>query len=138
MVPSVSSHESESNNRQFERKVRVCAHRVSSSLLSPVDPSFRALSGRLDFTVRRHKFNQDFVSWWHQATIPHGGLRLLVIDSGMVGMDTASAEDARRTPTQSHTSPRILVYEDTRQLTPRKLTFKKRLTSTPFLRRPAR
>ena len=28
------------------------------SPLSPVDPSFRALSGRLKFTVRRHKFNK--------------------------------------------------------------------------------
>ena len=37
-------------------------HRVSSSLLGPVDPSFRALSGRLMFTVRRHKFNKDSVS----------------------------------------------------------------------------
>ena len=37
-------------------------HRVSSSLLGPVDPSFRALSGRLKFTVRRHKFNQDSFS----------------------------------------------------------------------------
>jgi len=27
--------------------------------LSQVDPSFRALSGRLKFTVRRHKFNKD-------------------------------------------------------------------------------
>ena len=33
--------------------------RVSSSLLDPVVPSFRALSGRLNFTVRRHEFNQD-------------------------------------------------------------------------------
>ena len=33
--------------------------RVSSSLLGPVDPSFRALSGRLKFTVRPHKFNKD-------------------------------------------------------------------------------
>ena len=32
------------------------------SLLSPVDPSFRALSGRLKFTVRRHKFNKDSLS----------------------------------------------------------------------------
>ena len=32
---------------------------VSSSLLGPVDPSFRARSGRLKFTVRRHKFNDD-------------------------------------------------------------------------------
>ena len=26
--------------------------------VGPVDPSFRALSGRLKFTVRRHKFNK--------------------------------------------------------------------------------
>ena len=31
-------------------------HRVSSSLLVPLDPSFRALSRRLKFTVRRHQF----------------------------------------------------------------------------------
>jgi len=31
-------------------------------LLGPVVPSFRALSGRLKFTVRRHKFNQDSLS----------------------------------------------------------------------------
>ena len=29
------------------------------SPFGPVDPSFRALSGRLKFTVRRHKFNED-------------------------------------------------------------------------------
>jgi hypothetical protein len=34
-------------------------HRVSSSLSSPVDPSFRALSGRLKLTVRRHTSNKD-------------------------------------------------------------------------------
>ena len=31
----------------------------SVCLLGPVDPSFRAPSGRLKFTVRRHKFNKD-------------------------------------------------------------------------------
>ena len=36
-------------------------HRVSSSLLGHVDPSFRALSGRLKFTARRHKFNKDSI-----------------------------------------------------------------------------
>ena len=30
--------------------------------VDPVDPSFRALSGRLNFTVRRHKFNKDSLS----------------------------------------------------------------------------
>ena len=29
-------------------------------LVGPVDPSFRALSGRLKFKIRRHKFNKDF------------------------------------------------------------------------------
>ena len=37
-------------------------YRVSSSLLGPGVPSFRALSGRLKFTVRRHKFNGNFLS----------------------------------------------------------------------------
>jgi len=31
-------------------------------LLGPVVPSFRALPGRLKFTVRRHKFNEDSLS----------------------------------------------------------------------------
>ena len=34
----------------------------SSSLLGPVDPSFRVLAGRLKFTVRRHKFSKDSLS----------------------------------------------------------------------------
>jgi len=37
-----------------------------SALLSPVDPSFRAPSGRLKFTARLHKFNKDSLS-------PHAG-----------------------------------------------------------------
>ena len=35
-------------------------HRQSP--LGPVDPSFRALSGRLQFMVRRHEFNKDSLS----------------------------------------------------------------------------
>ena len=42
-------------------------HRVSSSLLGPVDPSFRALAGRPKFTVRPHKLNKDPLSSWTQA-----------------------------------------------------------------------
>ena len=37
-------------------------YRVSSSLLGPVDPSSRALSGRPKSKVRRHKFNNDPLS----------------------------------------------------------------------------
>ena len=37
-------------------------HRVSSSLLGPAAPSFRALSRRLKFTVRRHKLCKDSLS----------------------------------------------------------------------------
>ena len=33
-------------------------HRASSSVLGPVVPSLRALSGRMKFTVRHHKFNK--------------------------------------------------------------------------------
>ena len=44
-----------------------CAHLRAAPLcqgqqltpLDPTDPSFRALSGRLKFTVRRQKFNKD-------------------------------------------------------------------------------
>ena len=38
--------------------------RVPSSLLGPILTAFGALSGRLQFTVRRHKFNQDYLSGW--------------------------------------------------------------------------
>ena len=34
----------------------------SAGLLRPVDPSFRALSGRLKFTVRRHTLNKYSLS----------------------------------------------------------------------------
>ena len=37
-------------------------HRVSSSVLGPAVPSFRALSGRLTFTFRRHKSDTDSLS----------------------------------------------------------------------------
>jgi hypothetical protein len=37
-------------------------NRVSSNVSGPVDTSFRAVSGCLKFTVRRHKFNQDSLS----------------------------------------------------------------------------
>ena len=32
---------------------------VSPSLLGPADSSFRALAGRLNFTIRRHKFKKN-------------------------------------------------------------------------------
>ena len=35
---------------------------VRRSLLGPADPSFRALSGRLEFTVQCHTFNNDSLS----------------------------------------------------------------------------
>ena len=47
---------------------RVWWYCLSSSLLGPVDPSFRALSGRRKFTVRRHKFNRDSISVWFMAS----------------------------------------------------------------------
>ena len=49
---------------EVRRRVRIEDHQlrhllVSSSLLGPVDLPFRARSGRLKFTVRRHKFYKD-------------------------------------------------------------------------------
>ena len=35
---------------------------MKDSLNGPVDPSFRAISGRLKLTVRRHKFNKYSLS----------------------------------------------------------------------------
>ena len=47
---------------------------LESSLLGPVDPSFRALSGRLKFTVRRHKFDKHSLSWSRTLHAPSGWL----------------------------------------------------------------
>ena len=56
MVQDVPDHEACCQGGRRPREIRdLC---VSSSLLGPVDPSFRALSGRLKFTARRHKFNK--------------------------------------------------------------------------------
>ena len=43
-------------------------HRVSSPW-GPVDPSFRALPGRLKFTIQRHKFNKYPSSYWGAASM---------------------------------------------------------------------
>ena len=51
------------NTRQGRADRLYIVHRRSH--LGPVDPSFRALSGSLKFTVRRHKFNEDFLSAGH-------------------------------------------------------------------------
>ena len=54
-------------------------HCVSSSLIGTVDPSFRALSRRLKFTVRFHKFKTDFISvvalFQSSWAEPFGGFR---------------------------------------------------------------
>ena len=54
--------------------IRLC---VSSSLLGPVDPLLRALFGRLKFTVRRHKFSEDYLFVRdRQGAIPEWGMHL--------------------------------------------------------------
>ena len=58
---------------------RVCrgvVHRVSSSILGPMDHSFRALTGCLKFTVRRHKFNKDSLRCRGEETLLVRGLLL--------------------------------------------------------------
>ena len=48
-----------SRTNRFSLQMSSVVHDVSSSLSVPVVLSFRAFSGRLKFTVRRHKFNED-------------------------------------------------------------------------------
>ena len=45
----------------------------AASLLGPVYPLFRALSGRLKFTVRRHKFKQDSLFMRHRSPLQSFG-----------------------------------------------------------------
>jgi len=57
-----------------------------SPLLGLVDPSFQALSGRLEFTARRHTFNRDSLAhmcagiWaWREHTVcPYRGTSLMI------------------------------------------------------------
>jgi len=43
--------------------------RVLSSVDGPVDPSFRALSGRLQIQVRSHMFNEEYLSLQARALL---------------------------------------------------------------------
>ena len=45
----------------------------SRSPLGPVDPSFRALSGRLKFMVWRHMVNEDSLSVQQESWVPTRG-----------------------------------------------------------------
>ena len=54
------------------------------SPLGPVDPSFRALSGRLKFTVRHHKFNKDSLSDYLFLSVFWADNRLLCADVSTV------------------------------------------------------
>ena len=58
--------------------------RLFGGLLGPVDPSFRALSGRLEFTVRRHKFNKD--------SLVSGGAFLTAVVHGRFERDSTPYE----------------------------------------------
>jgi len=49
----------------------------------------------------------------HNSTPPQGK-ELAKYDRAMTGRGTARSEDAQGTPTQSHISPNVLVYEDER------------------------
>ena len=63
-LEKVSTNEKPALQRQFICRLQAL-HRLSSSLSGPVVFSFWALSGRLQFTVRRDKFNKD--------SLPHLG-----------------------------------------------------------------
>ena len=61
--------------RQLIHRLQVL-HRVSSSRLGPVDPSCRTLTGRLNFTVRRHQLDTDSLSLsaWYSCQIVVAGV----------------------------------------------------------------
>ena len=58
------------------RSLAWVVHLVSSSLLGPVVLSSRALSGRLDFAIRRYKFDEDSLSWTHGALLRRAAVLL--------------------------------------------------------------
>ena len=68
-------HEAELSGRMPRTNVSIfcvvslqVVHCVPSSPLGPVVASFRALSGRLAFTVQRHKFHEDSLWSYRVAT----------------------------------------------------------------------
>ena len=75
-------------------------HEPQNNRSGPVDPSFRALSGRLEFAVRRQGFNKDSLPG-HAA----GGLREHARDLDARGRPRGAGRDppqvgVRRLPTQ--------------------------------------
>jgi len=71
---------------------------AGSSHLGPVDPSFPALSGRLKFTVRRHKFNKDSPSSgcrvWGWGFRDSGLLFLIFVSPGTCRCPTRGEKSA--------------------------------------------
>jgi len=115
--------------------VNRCEHRSSLFfLLTLVTGSRRSLSLKLSDTriyepqMRTPLYAQvTHRTFFDEATRLDRGVVAVMIDSGLVGSTdfhsshpqghsgrgTTRADDAQGTPTQSHTSPSILVYEDT-------------------------
>jgi len=101
----------EGSKCQPQEKIQGFSHGVSPapSVLGLVVPSFRALSGHLKCTVRRHKFNKVSPSCTQKKTPPHPARappRLLhLIDSGLVG-----STDSGRGTTRRHL-PRVIYHQ---------------------------
>ena len=63
---SVHTLQRKENPNPFNEEIGLTETEPARSLLAPqhvVDPSFRALSGRLKFTVRRHRCNKNSFPW---------------------------------------------------------------------------
>ena len=58
----------------------------------PVHPSFRALSGRLKFTVQRHKFNKDSLPCMSAAASPQAAVERREINLTCFDMQDMVAE----------------------------------------------
>ena len=72
------------------------------SPLGPIEPSFRALSGRLKFTVRRHQFNKEFLSKPHRSynlppEVNHIGVELTIISHQRVNTEPLRSKESKLT-----------------------------------------
>ena len=79
------------NRRVRSLHLQVHTRFLFTYLFGPVDPSSRAFSGRLKFTVRRHKFNKDYLQRCQEIVVfVHSTFRfilgyavlLVIYDSG--------------------------------------------------------
>ena len=86
-------------------------HRVSSSPVGLVDPSFRARSGRLELTVRRHEFNEEFLSCTGHDSDGHRSQTLRASDRTVFGRENLLHQPPPRRPPKrvKSVNPKLII-----------------------------